>query len=509
MDGKKKKARQRNRPKNKGNRSNNELRQNELKNVLPETTKSGELNVCVEENLKNVEEQRIIIKEAIVEDHNGPGLTSAESQVAPPQAMSDQNNSLQLLQQMMRTQLLQERQNSEDKPSSSQSEEVCKRKSPEGSNLDNSKECGNTTDVKSVTAKKSSPNNSLPEQGAFITNLQKKLEASVANGSTDLPNTLLENLQKLLNEGPLSDVESSDDEDYVEYVFKPRQHFLVALCNFCKNDLTGKTKLPCCRCNLVYYCMVDHMKCDVEHRQACCALKQVADNSDGHIFRKCGEFTAEQFRSYRIVTIRTIESIMNRPLSATEQEVILFPRICCNTSCREYDFKKLVDCEHCGQAAYCSDKPEHLTKTHNQWCQSYQLFKEFELIQARFGQIEPTMPTKILRDIPSACCNTKQILSKLDCAAVRDPCEFAALSQISTCPLTAWYALKLCGHLKKAEEMTVHLIGAEIEFEVDAIHKWEIFFLHINPTTKKLNVVFVGPELNQGNVPFAQLMKTK
>lgn len=51
--------------------------------------------------------------------------------------------------------------------------------------------------------------------------------------------------------------------------------------------------------------------------------------------------------------------------------------------------------------------------------------------------------------------------------------------------------------------------GAEIEFEVDALHKWELFFLHINPNTKKLNVVFVGPELNQGNVPFEQLTKTK
>ncbi|XP_053955000.1 uncharacterized protein LOC128861113 isoform X7 [Anastrepha ludens] len=241
----------------------------------------------------------------------------------------------------------------------------------------------------------------------------------------------------------------------------------------------------------------------------------------GHIFRKCGEFTAEQFRSYRIVTIRKIESIINRALTATEQEVILFPRICCNGSCREYNFKKLVDCEHCGQriyreiilyeliykAAYCRDKPEHLNKSHDQWCESHQLFKKLQLLQAKFGQIEPALPSKILRDIPGACCNTKQILTKLDCA-VRDPCKFAALSQISTCPLTAWFALKLCGNLKKSEEVTVHLIGAEIEFEVDALHKWELFFLHINPNTTTLNVVFIGPELNQGNVPFQQLMKT-
>lgn len=52
-------------------------------------------------------------------------------------------------------------------------------------------------------------------------------------------------------------------------------------------------------------------------------------------------------------------------------------------------------------------------------------------------------------------------------------------------------------------------LGAEIEFEVDVLHKWELFFLHITPTVKNLNVVFVGPELNPNNILLEQFKKTK
>jgi len=80
---------------------------------------------------------------------------------------------------------------------------------------------------------------------------------------------------------------------------------------------------------------------------------------------------------------------------------------------------------------------------------------------------------------------------------------------VSTGPLTAWFALKLCERLRSCEELTLHLIGAEIEFEVDMLQKWELFLLHIMPTVKSLNVVFIGPELNPNNISFEQLKKIK
>lgn len=341
----------------------------------------------------------------------------------------------------------------------------------------------------------------------FLSSLQKKVEDAIANGGADLPNTLLENLQKLIKQEPVSDVASSDEEEYVEYIYKPRQYFAVSICNHCKSDLRNTKLTQCSKCKMTFYCSPDHMKLDQNHRQLCYALKQVADSYGGHIFYKCGDFSPEQFRSYRIIAIRKTESIINRQLTACEQEVLLFPRICCNIKCREYRFNKLVDCPGCGQVAFCKTAPDHLQKYHHLWCRSYQLFKEMIIFQEKFGKIDPSLPTKVLKDLPMACSNMRQICSKL-AVDLKDECKYAALSQIATGPLTAWYTLKVFDKLRM-DKITVHLIGAEIEFEVDLLHKWELFFLHITPTVKELNVVFVGPELNPRNISFDQLKKTK
>lgn len=47
-----------------------------------------------------------------------------------------------------------------------------------------------------------------------------------------MPNNLMENLKKLLDQTPMSDIESSEDEEeYLEYIYRPRKYFLVGLCN--------------------------------------------------------------------------------------------------------------------------------------------------------------------------------------------------------------------------------------------------------------------------------------
>ncbi|XP_058980020.1 uncharacterized protein LOC131803082 [Musca domestica] len=361
---------------------------------------------------------------------------------------------------------------------------------------------------------KSKEKENLPEnkteKSAFIQNLQKKMEAMMSDGDENLPNTLMENLKKLLDQKPMTDIESSDDdEEYVEYIYKPRKYFLVGLCNLCKCDLCKIEQLiECSKCHMTYYCNIDHMQNDVEHRQLCSALQQVAaaDVSGGHIFAKCSDMTPDQFRSYRIIVIRKVSEILQRPLTATEQEVLLFPRLCINAKCRK--FEGLTDCPNCGMVAYCTE-PLHLVADHDKWCRFYQLFKELVMQQEKFGRLDPSLPSKILKDTPLVCNTTREIFKKLNIDLPENSCEFAALTQISTAPLTAWYALKLTQQLNKHEELTIHLIGAEIEFEVDILHKWEQFFLHITPMVKTLHVVFVGPELNPNNISFEQLQKTK
>lgn len=134
---------------------------------------------------------------------------------------------------------------------------------------------------------------------------------------------------------------------------------------------------------------------------------------DGKIFQKCADMSADQFRSYRIITIRKVEMLLKRPLSATEQEVILFPRLCMNVKCRQSAFNSLQDCGKCGMVAFCTQHPEHLAEDHKKWCDSYQLFKELIIFQEEFGKLDPSLPTKILKDTPLNCNTTKQIFGKL------------------------------------------------------------------------------------------------
>lgn len=81
------------------------------------------------------------------------------------------------------------------------------------------------------------------------------------------------------------------------------------------------------------------------------------------------------------------------------------------------------------------------------------------------------------------------------------------MTQIATCPLTAWYSLKLSGNIEK-EVITIHLIGSELEFEADVLQKWELFFLHLTQSLKTLNIVFIGPELNPLGLSLEAFSKT-
>ncbi|KAH8370432.1 hypothetical protein KR093_003449, partial [Drosophila rubida] len=362
----------------------------------------------------------------------------------------------------------------------------------------------------SAAAKKApSPAVSKDETSAEVNALLKCLGSKFQTGAGgELPEALFSKLGKMFSSEPLTDTTSDDEEaEYIEYIYKPRQYFMASLCNHCKSDLCGQPQLPCKGCGLVFYCSVGHMRDDQEHRQLCYGLRQLVERNGHDVFYRSGDFSAEQFRSYRIVCIRQLEQLINRTLTATEQEVLLFPFVCNDAKCREHRYKRLTSCARCGEIAFCKDKASHLSASHVAWCEAYRLFKTFVMRQAKYGRLEPALPYEVLRETPVNCSNTRQILKRLK-FNVSDACELAALTQISTGPLTAFYALKLCERLQ-AEQLTIHLVGAEMEFEVDVFQKWEIFLLHILPAVKTLRVVFVGPELNSSKVSFEQLSKIK
>lgn len=84
--------------------------------------------------------------------------------------------------------------------------------------------------------------------------------------------------------------------------------------------------------------------------------------------------------------------------------------------------------------------------------------------------------------------------------AIKDECVFATLTQLATAPLTAYFATQKAGQ-QIGEKFTIHLIGAELQFEADVLDIWETFFLHLAHNLMELTVVFCGPELNAENIP--------
>lgn len=84
--------------------------------------------------------------------------------------------------------------------------------------------------------------------------------------------------------------------------------------------------------------------------------------------------------------------------------------------------------------------------------------------------------------------------------AIKDECVFATLTQLATIPLTAYFTTQKA-ELRIGEKFTIHLIGAELQFEADVLDIWETFFLHLAHNLVELTIVFCGPELNAENIP--------
>lgn len=79
---------------------------------------------------------------------------------------------------------------------------------------------------------------------------------------------------------------------------------------------------------------------------------------------------------------------------------------------------------------------------------------------------------------------------------------------MATAPLTAFYSMEKCQQIV-GENYTIHLVGAELQFEADTLDKWETFFLHLVPHLVQLNVVFIGPELNTEKLPLEILSRIR
>ncbi|CAH1641697.1 unnamed protein product [Spodoptera littoralis] len=316
----------------------------------------------------------------------------------------------------------------------------------------------------------------------------------------------------------IKDYKMNDNDDFV-YKYSFRKVFLQSACHVCKKSLCG-SRVPCSYCNLLFYCSNKHKDEDwPQHQALCFAVSTIVHLKDQkHIYGDAKNLTGHDYRLIRMQMIVSCEKVLKRRLVPWEQEALLYPRICAHVPCREWRQNKLSDCQGCGQISYCTDNPDHFPKSHSRWCKSYSLYEKLVSYQQTKGRLEPKMPTKVLKETQQIPEKINEVLAsmyeeKIDINDI----QYAALTQLATAPLTAAYCHQLCRNragpitngVNKKSSFTIHVVGAELQFEADALNKWEVFFLHLRPELQELRVVLVNYNLNPSNLPLELLGKIK
>lgn len=88
--------------------------------------------------------------------------------------------------------------------------------------------------------------------------------------------------------------------------------------------------------------------------------------------------------------------------------------------------------------------------------------------------------------------------------------SYASLSYMATVPLTTLYAMqKSCENWKTRKSISIHIIGAEFQFECFNLQIWEKIFLHYLPNLIDLTLIFIGPELQVPEILVKILQKVK
>ncbi|KOB76133.1 Uncharacterized protein OBRU01_06227, partial [Operophtera brumata] len=296
----------------------------------------------------------------------------------------------------------------------------------------------------------------------------------------------------------------NDNEDYV-YKYSFRKVFLQSACQICHKDVV-KTRVPCSYCNLVFYCGAKHKDEDwTQHQALCFAVSTIVHLKDQkHIYADAQNITGQEYRLLRMQMIVSCEKVLKRRLVPWEQEAMLYPRMCGDLACREWRQSKLKDCDGCGQS-------------HQRWCKSYHLYSKLVGYQQTRGRLEPRLPTKVMENYNLVEKINEVLAAMYEEKIDMNDMQYAALTQLATAPLTAAYCYQLCkskmnhsnGVHKKTSSFTIHVVGAELQFEADALNKWEVFFLHLRPDVEELRVVLISPVLNPGDLPLDLLGKIR
>ncbi|KAG5670980.1 hypothetical protein PVAND_001207 [Polypedilum vanderplanki] len=335
------------------------------------------------------------------------------------------------------------------------------------------------------------------------------LPLSYRRTSQSLAECQLKLLSALIVENFNDDNENdiTDEDKFREFKTSPKQIFCSFICQVCKVNLSRY--FLCNECKMVSYCKEEHLKIDyLNHKGLCMAIKLIAKRRGSHVYNMAGHLNAIEFRNLRLHTIYLCEQFLNRSLANYEREIFLFPRLCHEVTCREWKSQLLSDCEKCGHVSFCNLHP--LNENHKKFCNAFALYQRIILHEKSYGVINVALPQKILKRTPTLCDDVKDTMRLLykNITAFQDDCINSALMEIATAPLTIFYACQKMG-LEFKEQMVIHFVGAEMQFEANKLDKWESIFFHLITEISDLHIVFIGSELNEEKLPVEIISRTR
>lgn len=202
----------------------------------------------------------------------------------------------------------------------------------------------------------------------------------------------------------------------------------------------------------------------------------------GHVYNMTKHLSPMEFQNLKAHTIYLCEQFLNRSLQPFEREIFIYPRMCHEVTCREWRYNLLEDCFECGQVSeffktlqapfqvenphivnfkvsHCKSHP--LSVNHLKFCRSYALYQKIILRERSYGRIDVTLPHRVLKKLPKLNEHVEETLKLLykNITAFQDECVRASLMQVSTYPLTAFYAQQQVEFELHESSYTIHLVG--------------------------------------------------
>lgn len=262
---------------------------------------------------------------------------------------------------------------------------------------------------------------------------------------------------------------------------QPRDYYLHYLCQVCKTLPKPDQREACAECKLVTYCSSEHKKLHwPSHADVCQTLV--------HLFKKTNftNITPDDFRRVRVNMMEECEKIVKRSLEKYEREIILYYNRC--FYCYERDSNLLQSCETCKHVSFC--KLHTIQEEHDKYCPSLVVYRDIVLHIIGDDLVSIYFPDTFAQEL-------KEKDMKTLCSKETDTeLESAFLSELATSPLSVLETLKSVygSYQKVPQSLCIHIIGAENDFELSAIEKWEIFLGHYLKC-RDIVLVFIGPEL--------------